>query len=56
MHIGLTKFFEEELLEIEYNADNAICGNCLSLDWYNTHEKEVAKKANNKDNNKKILK
>lgn len=50
MYIGLTKFLEKGPSEIEYNTDAAICGRYPSLDWGDNHEKEVAKKTINKDN------
>ena len=56
IHVGLTKLLEKRPFEIKYNFDDAICGNCLGLDWRNNHRKKVAKKAINKNDDEKTPK
>lgn len=53
MHIGSTKFLEEEALEIKYSANGAIRGRCPSLNWRDNHEEEIAKKVINEDDDNK---
>lgn len=53
MHISLTNFLKEVPSEIRYNADGAICERFFGLNRHHNHEKEVAEKAINKDDNQK---
>lgn len=56
MHIGLTKFLEEEPPEIEYNVDSAIHGRYFGLDWCDKHKEEIVEEVINKDDDNKTPK
>lgn len=56
IYIKPIKFLEKRPSKIKYNTNNAIHKRYFSLNWHNNYKKEVAKKAINKNDNKKTLK